>query len=320
MKAPLRRRAVPAVAILAAILLLSGCFTLESNVTINDDATADLEVVAIFDTERLSRFAELFGEDAAGMEDLSPDELFSEFTGGDDLCGEFEDTYAGYDIESEDIVDGQQVGGRCTIRGVPIDELQDVGEDSSLTITQDGAITTFTAVLEGVDELTAGSEDVVDLLGVNLDELFSITFSATGPGSLGANNATSTSGSTATWKITPGAPFVANGDATMNAEWSTEGGGGSTWVIVLIVLAVLAVLGLLAFLILRRKKGTGTETPAPADPTAPPPPGGVMAPTAPMPAAPGPPPATAPPAAPPMGSPPPPPPPASSPPPPPPPT
>jgi hypothetical protein len=323
MSAFARGRTIPAVALLAATLVLAGCFTVESNVTINDDATADIEIVAVFDIGRLSRFTELLGEDASGLEDLSPDELFSEFTDSGDLCADFEDSYAGYEIIAEDIVDGDQVGGRCIVRGVPIEDLDDIGEESSLTITQDGPITTFNAVLEGVDELTAGSDDFIDLLGVDLDELFSITFSAEGPGSLGANNATSTNGSTATWRVTPGAPFVVGGDATMTAEWSTEGGGSSTWVPVLIVLAVLVALGLLVALLLRRNRGaeTGTGTGTGPPPNVPPPPPG--APAAPPPAAPGPPMATMPPApavVTPPSTPPPPPPPPSSPPPPPPPS
>ena len=186
------------------------------------------------------------------------------------------------------------------MQGVPIDELNSIGADSSFTIEQDDSGTRFSAVLQGVDELTAGAEDL-PLPGIDFDELFSIVFTATGPGSLGDNNATSTNGSTATWAITADAAFVEGGDATMTAEWTPGGGSDNSWLIALLVVVGLALVGLIAFLLLRRK-GQSSE---PAENTA-----GVGV------APPPPPPASAPTAAPPVSAPPPPP--ASSPPPPPP--
>jgi hypothetical protein len=224
----------------------------------------------------------------------------------------------------------------CIVEGVPIDELNSIGPDSSFTIEQDGSGTRFSAVLQGVEELTAGAEDL-PLPGIDFDELFSIVFTATGPGSLGDNNATSTDGSTATWAITADASFVEGGDATMTAEWTPGGGSDNSWLIPLLVVVGLVLIGLIAFLLLRRKG----QSPEPAEHTAgvsavpPPPPGAVDTPPAPHPptnappvaSSPPPPPAPAPtappvsaPPPPPASSPPPPPPPPAEPPPPPPPT
>ncbi|HSL74012.1 MAG TPA: hypothetical protein VK853_06080 [Ilumatobacteraceae bacterium] len=286
----LRRRTTVA-ALLAAPLLLTGCFRAEFGFTIGDDGTADVSFLTMVDTERLQEFSELLGEDTTGLEGLDGADLLEELSGGDDPCGDVTGDLAQYDVTVEDVSEGSEVGVLCTVSGVPIEELNDVGEDSSITIEQDATGTRFAATLGGIDELTGGDEgpDLGALLGVSIDELFSITFSVTAPGSLGDNNATSTSGSTATWNITADASFVTNGEAEMNAEWTPGGGGGSgssTWIIVAVILGVAAI-ALIAFLLLRRR-GAGPSTddsvapgaePAPA--MAPPPPPGAAAPSAP---------------------------------------
>jgi hypothetical protein len=339
------RRAATTVALVTASLALAGCFSVESNITINDDATADVELVTLIDTEQLSELGNLLGEDTGMLDGLSGEDLLNELTQGDDPCGDLGSSFTDYEVSTREIDNGTEVGVGCVVQGVPIDELNSIGADSSFAIEQDDTGTRFSAVLEGVDELTAGAEDL-PLPGIDFDELFSIVFTATGPGSLGDNNATSTNGSTATWEITADAAFVEGGDATMTAEWTPSGDGSdNSWLIALLVVVGLALVGLIAFLLLRRRgqSSASAESTTGLGVAPPPPPGAVgttpptTAPTMPdgpagaPPVAPPPPPPSSPPSSPPTSppappptsspaAPPPPPPPSADPPPPPPPT
>jgi hypothetical protein len=250
------RRSAPAALLVIASLLLTGCFRFESTYTINDDGTADVAILTVIDTEQLQELGGLLGQDTSDLIGLGGEELLSTLTEGDDPCGEVTGSLAGYDVDIEEINDDTEVGVKCTVSGVPIEELTTSGQDSSISIEQDDTGTRFTATLQGVDELTGGDEsaDITELLGLSLDDLFSIDFSVSGPGSLGENNASSTSGSTATWNITADADFVTNGDATLTAEWTPSGSSSSnTWIIVA-ALAVLAVLAAVIFFVLRGRK------------------------------------------------------------------
>jgi hypothetical protein len=329
------RTAGRAVALAAAVALLAGCFTLEATFTISDDATAELDYLILIDTEQLEGFAGLLGEDAGALDGLSGDALLEELTGGENPCGDLTEELDQYEVTVREIDEDGSVGVGCTVAGVPISELNSLGDDtSSFSIEQDADGTRFNAVLEGVDEIAGDpseTEMMTEMLGVSLDDLFTIKFVVTAPGSLGENNASSSDGSTATWDVTPDADFVTDGDATMTAVWTPGGGSGgsSTWIIVAIIAAVVAV-AVAAFVLLRRSKAQTPDlaiaTPgAPVDGTPPPPPGSVPPPSpvppsplaSPPTAAPSAPPAPAPPAPeqptppPPPSSPPPPPPPAS---------
>ena len=272
---PARRRTASLAALVAVTLVLTGCFRAEFEFEIDDDGTADLSVLTAIDTERFEELGELLGEDTSGLGDLTGEDLFDELTQGDDPCGDLTGDLSEYETEVEQIDEGSEVGVRCTVLDVPIEELTDVGDDSSLRIDQDDDGTRFEATLGGVDELTGGTEglDLGAIPGFDLDELFSITFSVSAPGSIGDNNATSTSGSTATWVITADADFVENGDAVMTAEWTPGGSGSNSWIIVAVIVALVAI-ALVAFFVLRSR----SATPAAADVTggepgtAPPPP------------------------------------------------
>ena len=252
------RRAVPAALLVVASLVLTGCFRFESTYTINDDGTADVSILTVIDTEQLEELGGLLGQDTGDLMGLGGEDLLSTLTEGEDPCGDVTGSLDGYDVEVEEISDGSEVGVKCTVSGVPIDALTTSGQDSSISIEQDESGTRFTATLQGVDELTGGGDaaDMTELLGVSLDELFSIVFSVSGPGSLGDNNATSTDGSTATWDITPDADFVVDGDATLTAEWTPGGSSSSsTWIIVAVLVA-LAVIATVVFFVLRSRKST----------------------------------------------------------------
>jgi hypothetical protein len=319
------RTAISALALIAASAFLAGCFTLEATFTVNDDATADLDYLILVDTAQLEELSSLLGEDLGAAGDLSGDALLDEFFGGDDPCADLTSELTDYEVTTREIREDGEVGVGCTVAAVPIAELNSLGDDtSSFSIEQDADGTRFNAVLEGVDELAGDpseTEMITEMLGVSLDDLFTIRFVVTAPGSLGENNASSTDGSTATWDVKPDADFVTDGDATMTAEWTPGGGGsGSSVVIILAIIAAVAVIAALAVLLVKRSKGkssgpsdatdadaTADATPSPS-PGTPPPPG-----TPPVPPPPGmtsPPPPPAPPAtdAPPPPPPPPPPP------------
>jgi hypothetical protein len=287
------RTAISALAVIATSALLAGCFTLEATITVNDDATADLDYLILLDTDQLEELSGLLGEDLGDVGDLSGDALLDEFFGGDDPCADLTSELTDYEVTTREIREDGEAGVGCTVTGVPIAELNSLGDDtSSFSIEQDENGTRFNAVLEGVDELTGDpseTEMVTEMLGVSLDDLFTIRFVVTAPGSLGDNNASSTDGSTATWDVKADADFVTDGNATMTAEWTPGGGdgGSSVWIILVILAVIAAIAGVVAVLV-KRSKGQGSGSadapadtpsasaatpPAPGTPPPPPPPG-----------------------------------------------
>jgi hypothetical protein len=266
----MKKTAGSAIALAAASALLAGCFSVEATFTIKDDATADIDYVILIDTEQLEEFSGLLGEDAGAVDDLSGDALLEETLGGDDPCADLGAGLSEFDVSVRDIDENGKVGVGCTVSGVPIAELTSLGDGaSSFSIEQDAGVTRFNAVLEGVDELAgdpAETDAMTEMLGVNLDELITIKFTVSAPGSLGENNASSTSGSSATWDVKADSDFVTDGDATMTAQWNPGGGGGggsSTWNIVAIIAAVVAAAAI-AFVLFKRSKGAPDELAAPA--------------------------------------------------------
>ncbi len=282
------RTAASALTIAATSVLLAGCFTVEATFTIKDDATADLDYLVLIDTEQLEELAGLLGEDAGALDELSGDALLEEFTGGDDPCGDLTQELTQYDVSTREVDENGQVGVGCTVSGVPVADLNSLGDETStFSIEQDDDGTRFNAVLEGVDEIAgdpADTEMMTEMLGVSLDDLFTIKFTVTAPGSLGENNASSTDGSTATWNVKPDADFVTDGDATMTAEWTPGGDdSGSSVLIIVAIVAVVAAVAALAVVLAKRSKGatppaggavvdTPTSPPGATTPPPPPPP------------------------------------------------
>ena len=169
-------------------------------------------------------------------------------------------------MSTREINENGEVGVGCTVSSIPVAELNSLGDDtSSFSIEQDADGTRFNAVLEGVDELAgdpAETDAMVDLLGLDLDDLFTIRFVVSAPGSLGSNNASSTSGSTATWDVKADADFVTDGDATMTAEWTPGGGGGSSsTLLIVLIIAALAAIAAIAVVLFKRSKATPRPSP-----------------------------------------------------------
>ncbi len=304
----LRRRWIAPVVV--ASIALSGCLEFESTFEISDDGTVDVGIVTAVDTAQLEQLGSLFGDDAS---DLTGDEIL----GDDDPCGDLTAGLTGFEVTTTEINEDGRVGVGCTVTGVPVAELTDLGDDSVLAITQDDDGTTFELSLSGVSELTGGDGGDLDALGFSFEELLDFRFVVSAPGSLGENNATSTDGSTATWVLTPDAEFLSGDTATMSAVWtgtgSGDGGSSSAVLIIIIVLAVIAVAAIAFFLIKRQTGGDGGNGSAEADMPAPAATGAPMNPptTAPPPPTAAPPSASTPPPPPPTDAGPPPPPPSS---------
>ena len=296
MRPPARRRFLPTALLVASTMVLAGCFSLETTFTISDHGTVDLEMISLIDTEQLNEFAELFGQEVPDFEDLSGADLLEELGEGEDPCGDLVGSLVDYEVITREIVDGTMIGVGCEVLDVPFEDLTEVGTDTFLSIEQDDSGTRFELILEGADELTGGGDDDLDitaLLGIDLDELFVLRFSASAPGSLSDNNATSTDGATATWALTTDAPFVIDGDAIMTASWTPSGSGSSSTIwIVLAIVGVLIAIGLIVFLVQKRSGGKSDDAPDGASPPPPtgPPGGGAEAtapPTTPPPPPPG---------------------------------
>jgi hypothetical protein len=250
-----RRPLLASALALVASLTLAGCFSLESTFTISDEGTVDVEYVTLIDTVRIRQLAELFGQDAGELDALSGEELLEEFSEGEDPCQELVGALTGYEVSTREVREGTKVGVGCKVSGVALEDLNDLGPDSSLRIDQDDTGTRFELVLEGIDELTGSETDeLTQLLGIDLDDLFELRFVATAPGSLGANNATSTDGATAVWLFTADADFIVGGNAVMTASWLPGGAddGGFPWWIVAVVIAGIVVAGLVVLLVRKR--------------------------------------------------------------------
>lgn len=274
MRRPNSRHLIPTTLLIASTMLLAGCFTLETTFTISDHGTVDLEIVSLIDTEELSEMAELFGQDIADFGDLSGSDLLEELSDGEDPCGELVGSLVDYEVTTREISEGSMVGVGCSVADVPFEDLTDLGADSFLVIEQDESGTHFELIVEGADELTGGDgDDLTELLGIDLDELFVLRFTASAPGALGDTNATSTDGATATWLLTTDAAFVSNGTATMTASWapSSSGSSSTVWIIAAII-GALIVIGLVVLLVIKRsnsKSGDSPENPTEGAPPAP---------------------------------------------------
>ncbi|MEO1055730.1 MAG: hypothetical protein AAFY28_02310, partial [Actinomycetota bacterium] len=167
-----RRRWIAPVVV--ASIALSGCLEFESTFEISDDGTVDIGIVTAVDTAQLEQLGSLFGEDAAG---LTGDELL----GDDDPCGDLTADLTGYEVTTTEINEDGRVGVGCTVSGVPVAELTDLGDDSVLAITQNDEGTTFDLSLSGVSELTGGDTGDLDALGFSFEELLDFRFVVSAP-------------------------------------------------------------------------------------------------------------------------------------------
>lgn len=259
----------------------------ETSFEIHDDGTVDLTIEAAFNLDVLEQFGESLGQPLGDLEDMTADELFSEFGDTNDPCGDITESLADFAVVEEPISGDGEIGVRCTVLGIPLTELSDLGDDSALSITQASDETNFELQLSGVSEVFGGG-DAIPIPGFEIEELLQFDVSATAPGSIAEHNATSTDGARATWVLTPDAEFVANDSATMTARWEPGSNSSGGWVVPLVIaLAAIAVMAILIAVLRGRKNDddNGVSSIAP-----PPPPDGLGAPPAAPPVAPPPPP------------------------------
>lgn len=279
---------------LVGAALLSGCLRFESSFDISDDGTVDVGILVAFDVKQLEEFAEMFGQSTEDLGDLSGSDLLDELGEGSNPCSDFTGSIADFGVTTEEFAEGDLVGVRCTVLDVPIDDIEDFGDDSLLAITQSDGSTTFDLTLLGVEELFGAQDEVIPLPGFSFEEIFEIRVSASAPGSVAESNATSTDGAVATWVISPDAEFVSGDEAVMTARWAPGGSSDNDWILpLLIALAAVAVLAAVGIALARRSRGGDDESTSPP----PPPPSGSAPPVAPPP----PPGSEAPPSAPPDG-------------------
>ncbi len=267
-----RSRPITAAAgVLASAVLLSGCFTVRSAITINDDETVDIAITQLVDLERLESLASIFGEDVGDLSDATGEDLVDEVTEGDDACGGLIDQFGGR-VDSREVSEGARRGVECTVSGVSLEEFTSFGDDdSTITIDIEGDRTTVEMTLGGLEDFTepdAEETEFLTALGLSIEELFDISFVVDAPGGLVSSNATSTDGSVATWQIEPGAAFIVDGRAVMTAEWSgtgtTSDNGVPVWLIILGAAVVAAVIA--AVIGVTRRRGSDGSPMAPSEP------------------------------------------------------
>lgn len=258
---PLRRAWMPAI-LTGLMLFTTGCLSAEFKVAINENDTADIAYTLLVDVEQLGELAAAMGSAIPDTADLSGDALVEELFEGEDPCDDLRTTLTTREVISTEVTEGGLSGVRCTATAIPLAELTDFGDDTTLSIVRAGSTTTVEIGLQGVDELAGADGDVMtEAIGSSFAELLQISFVMSAPGALGDNNATSVDGATATWLVTPDSAFVVNGDAQMRAVWTDSGssGGGSTGIVVALVLLGVAIVAVVAVVVLRRRNSTPTS-------------------------------------------------------------
>lgn len=268
---PRRRRAWAAALSSGLILLTTSCFAAEMKVTVNDDDTADIAYTLLIDIDQLGELAGVLGSTLPDLDGVTGDRLVQELFQGEDPCSDLRESLPGREVSSTDVSRGSQRGVECAVVGVPLNEFSNFGSDTALNIVRSGGDTTVDITLIDVQSLAEDSEDLGAMAGEAFADLLEISFVVAAPGTLGDNNATSVEGNTATWLVTPDAPFVIDGNAQMQGVWtgdSSSGGGLGAGLVIAIVVAALAVIALVLVLVRRRGR------PAPGSPLPPPQVGG----------------------------------------------
>ncbi len=273
MRAGLRTRTTVIFAsIAAALLILSGCVSMEMESEFNEDGGATHSMALTIDQ---GDFAEL--GDLGGEGELDP---FSDFD-------EMEEQAAAEGFRVERIEDGDIVGVRLIY---DVDDSSDLGEQLnrmfntgaaegeevspfSGTFEKDGDDYTIDLVVDGTALTDTAGDDLGDTedLGLSLDTIFDFSYSARLPGEIDEEetNGRIASDGTITWDL----PL--DGTETLTAVSST-GGDGVNVLLILIVVGII-VLGLIAlaavaFFVLMNRRGSDPAVATAGAPAPPPPP------------------------------------------------
>jgi len=257
-------RSMPILAMIVSLgLITTGCFSATMNLKVNDDDTVDISITSLVDTEQLERLNSFFGQTLSDdLLDASPSEILDEVTDGDDPCSGLEESFS-QQITRNEISDGSRVGVECVVQGIPIEEIDQLNDESStVTISRDSGTTDIRIVLTGMLELYGATDEdleFLDMFDLDVDELVQLNFVASAPGGIRNSNATSTNGATATWELRSDSTFISGDDAIMTATWSDDAAGDGLpgWLTVLFVLVgIAAVVGVIAIVGARQRRST----------------------------------------------------------------
>jgi hypothetical protein len=259
-------------AAVVGVITLSGCLEVETRIDVSDSGTADVTATVLLDIDKVEELAKMFGaSDELG--EMSPDAIADEMFEGEDPCADVTFDVNPDDIVVEEIDQDGKVGFSCLVENVPLAELADPDSGEAM-ITQTDGVTEISLPFTA-DDLDLADSDELSMLGADFTDIFDIAFVVSAPGELVEHNATSTDGSAATWRVTPDAPFLAEGE--MAARWEPgSSGSGGTLTIVLIVLGVAAIAIAAGVMVTKRRSAATTEPtaeqfPAPAGESFPPP-------------------------------------------------
>lgn len=224
------------------LLLLSGCFKVDADFTVNSDETVDGTMIVAVEQEFLDMMGELGGEDQ----------------GADDLVNP-EDLPEGAEVEEYD-EDGY-VGQKVTFEGITLEEMtssmaEGQADTDEWSLTHEGDEYVFEATFD----MTAG-EDEMDMSGMM--EGAEMSISMTFPGDVTESNG-EIDGNTVTWE-----PKV--GEANEMRAVAADQAGFPVALVGSLVIGVALLAGLGAFLVHHRRANAAAA--GPTAPVAPPEPG-----------------------------------------------
>lgn len=225
------RRTSVAVTVLG-LLLLSGCFKVDADFTVNSDETVDGTMIVAVEQDFLDAMGELGGEDSEDL--VNP-----------------EDLPEGAEVEEYD--EGGYVGQKVTFEGVTLDEMM-AGMDGGDAAADEWALTHEgdEFVFEGTFDMTSEGDDEIDMSAML--EGAEISVSMTFPGEVTESNG-EVDGNTVTWE-----PEIGEVNE-MRAVAADEAGFPVAAVVGGVIGA--AMLAALAFFLLRgRRSGSPATTPA----------------------------------------------------------
>lgn len=242
--------------LLVLMLLATGCFKIEAEISVDDDGSGSVEMLSAIDREGVFSVLEDFDmpADEVGTEAEFCDEFTSEMTPGDD------------GLPANATVEDYDQDGFC---GATVSYTLDASTDHSQAIEplfdggdarlfKQGENWIFEANLD-LSDLDDGTGDIPPAMADALFGDASMKFVVDLPGSAidGQNNATSVDGGRFEWDIDIDDP-----PARMFAQTAPGSGGGGGLGLILVIVAVLALLAAAAwwFLTQRSKGDAGLAT------------------------------------------------------------
>lgn len=229
------RRTAPAILALLGLFVLTGCFKVDMDLTVQPDDTVDGTMIVAFDRSFLDMMGSL------GEEGMDPSELF-----------DTSDLPEGSTIEEYD--EGGFVGERVTLDGADLAELSESTsgeEQGELTIRRDGDVYRVEGAMDMTQE---GGEDLLDM-----DEMMGdaeLRVRLTFPGEVTESNG-AIDGRSVTWEPKMGE----RNEMTAVAQAEEESDSSTAMIAAVAVGSLLAVGAVATLLVLRLRKTRPTPTP-----------------------------------------------------------